>query len=70
MYTKRLNQDGSITTNKYKMEMIESYRGTNRTEAYHKQPVATFGTWHTGVEMSECLLAVRRHRHNQKVGEK
>ena len=64
MYTKSLNRDGSITTNKYEMEMIESCRGTNWTEAYHKQRVTMFGTWHTGVKMSECLLAVRRHSHN------
>ena len=53
MYTKRLNKKGSVMLNKYKMEMIDCCRGTNRTEAFHKQLVTTFGTWHTGVERSD-----------------
>ena len=64
MYTKKLRPNGSIKKNKYHMEMIECMRGTNRTEAYHKNLVMTFGGWHMGVEMSGCLLAERRHRHN------
>ena len=69
MYAKRLKRDGTVMKNKYKMEMIDCCRETNRTEAYHKQLVK-FGTWHTGVEMSDCLLAERRHRHNNNVSEK
>ena len=34
MYTKKLNKDGSVKKYKYKMELIECMRGTNRTEAY------------------------------------
>lgn len=30
----------------------------------------TFGSWNTGVEMSDCLLAERRHRHNQGCAER
>ncbi|KAL7529638.1 hypothetical protein ACHAXR_003072, partial [Thalassiosira sp. AJA248-18] len=71
MYNKVLNADGTtVKQNKYGMELIECCRGTNRTEAYHKQLVTTFGTWHTGVEMSDCLLAERRHRHNQLISER
>ena len=68
MYSKRL-RNGKVMKNKYGMDMIECCRGTNRTEAYHKQLVTTFGSWHTGVEMSDCLLAERRHRHNHTVAE-
>lgn len=70
MYTMRLRSDGMVMKNKYGMNIIECSRGTNRTEAYHKSLVTTFGTWHTGVEMSDYLLAERRHRHNHKVSEK
>ena len=68
MYNKKL-RNGKVMQNKYGMDMIECCRGTNRTEAYHKQLVTTFGSWHTGVEMSDCLLAERRHRHNHTVSE-
>ncbi|KAL7525102.1 hypothetical protein ACHAXR_003597, partial [Thalassiosira sp. AJA248-18] len=70
MYTKRLRADGSVMKNKYDMEMIECSRGTNRTEAYHKNLMTAFGSWHTGVEMSDYLLAERRHRHNHNISEK
>ena len=35
------------------VQTAECCRGTNRTEACHKQLVTTFGTWHTGVEISD-----------------
>ncbi len=70
MYTQRFDARGRVMKNKYGLEMIECTRGTNRTEAYHKNLIVTFGSWHTGVEMSDCLLAERRHRHNQHVSEK
>ena len=69
MYSKKLRPDGSVKKNKYGMEMIECMRGTNRTEAYHRNLVMTFGGWHTGVEMSTSLLAERRHRHNHRCSE-
>ena len=55
--------------NKYGMEIIECIRGTNRTECFHKNLAVTFGSWHTGVEMSDCLLSERRHRHKQRCAE-
>jgi hypothetical protein len=70
MYTKKLRRDGSVHKNKYGIDMIECIRGTNRTEAYHKNLVVTFSHWHTGVEMSDCLLAERRHRHNHHCAER
>jgi hypothetical protein len=69
LYNKRLNSDGTVMKNEYSMEMIELARGTNRTEAYHKNIINTFGTWSKGVEMSDCLLREKRHRHNQNVSE-
>ncbi len=57
MYTKKLRPDGSVQLNRYGMEMIECMRGINRTEAYHKNLLMAFGGWHTGMEMSTCLLA-------------
>ena len=69
MYKKILRQDGSVKKNKYGIEMIECMRGTNRTEAYHKNLLMTFGGWYTGVEMSACLLSERHHRHNHKCSE-
>ena len=45
-------------------------RGTNDTECVHKQIVTTFGTWCTGIEMSDALLAEFRHRYNQRCSER
>lgn len=70
LYNKRLRANCTVMTNKYGMEMIECLRGTNRTEAYHKNITTTFGTWSTGIEMSDYLLAERRHRHNHRVSER
>jgi hypothetical protein len=70
MYTKRLRRNGSVRTNKYGMDMIECCRGTNRTEAYHKNLVIAFRNWNTGIEMSDCLLSERRHRHNHRCSER
>ncbi len=69
-YTKRLGRNGQVMKNKYGLDLIECLRGTNRTEAYHKNLAVTFGSWHVGVEMSDCLLAERRHRHNHKCSER
>ena len=49
--------------------MIECIRGTNRTEAYHKNLIVTFRSWHTGIEMSDALLSERRHRHNHRMSQ-
>ena len=69
LYTKKLKRDGSVKRNKYGMEEIECRRGTNRTESYHKKLAGTFYGCHLGVEMSDCLLAEMRHRHNHACSE-
>ena len=69
-YTLRLNRKGDVMKNRYGFELIECNRGTNRTENFHKQILTTFGTWHTGIEMSDCLTAERRHRFNHRVSER
>ena len=71
MYTKKLNKkNGSVMKNKYGMDLIECMRGTNRTEAYHKNLAVTFYAWHTGIKMSDCLLAENRHRYNHLISER
>ena len=70
LYNKRLRANGTVMTNKYGMELIECFRGTNRTEAYHKNIHQTFGTWPLGIRISDCLLRERRHRHNHRMSEK
>jgi len=53
--------------NKYRMEMFQCSRGTNRTEGYHKNITTMFGTCNAGIEMSDCLLQEKRHQHNHNV---
>ena len=43
---------------------------TNDTENYHKQIVSAYATWTTGVEMSDCMLDVHRHRFNHDCAER
>eukprot|EP00956_Cyclotella_meneghiniana_P022745 scaffold43394_cov22-Cyclotella_meneghiniana.AAC.1 len=50
MYNKRTRKDGTVHKNQYGMDMIECIRGTNRTEAYHKNLIIAFRSWHTGIE--------------------
>lgn len=69
-YTKKLGTNGDVVMNQFGMEVLECCRGTNRTESFHKNLTVTFGRWNVGVEMSDCLLAERRHRHNQKCSER
>jgi hypothetical protein len=42
---------------------------SNDTECAHKQFMTTFGTWNTGVEMPDVLMAEWHHRYNQHVSE-
>lgn len=69
-YTKKLGKSGEVVQNRYGLDVVECFRGTNRTESYHKNLTVTFGRWHVGIEMSDCLLAERRHRHNHKCSER
>ena len=68
-YTTKLNNKGEPMLNKYGFVLLLCNRGTNDVENFHKLLVAIFGTWHIGIEMSDCLLRERRHRHNQMCSE-
>jgi hypothetical protein len=69
-YTSRLDKRGEPMVDKYGIALINCNRGTNDVEAIHKQLVALYGSWCTGVEMSDALLSERRHRYNQKINER
>ena len=56
-YTKQLGRNGQVMKSKYCLDLIECLRGTDHTEAYHKNLAVTFGSWHIGVGMLiACLL--------------
>ncbi|EJK75836.1 hypothetical protein THAOC_02434 [Thalassiosira oceanica] len=65
-YNTRLD-NGVPMTNKYGMVLIDCWRGTNRTEGYHKNLKVSFGGWHMGAEASGVTLDTRNHRHNTAV---
>lgn len=50
-YTQRQTKQGAIARGKYGIPLLDCERGTNITENVHKQIIATFGSWHVGVEM-------------------
>ena len=56
VYVKRMHPDGTDMVNKYGFQLLESMRGSNRTESFHKGLITTFGNWVVGVEMSDCLI--------------
>ncbi|GFH50703.1 hypothetical protein CTEN210_07179 [Chaetoceros tenuissimus] len=49
--------------------MLESMRGSNCTESSHMGLITTFGSWVVGLQMSDCLIQERHHRHNHNVSE-
>ena len=69
-YTYRLNKCGEQQLDADGLHLITCNRGTNDTENFHKQVITAFGTWTTGVEMADRLLAERRHRYNHNVSER
>ena len=69
-YHQKLDRHGEPATNKLGLPLLDCCRGTNLTECVHKQIIATFGHWHTGVEMSDTLLDFWRHTYNQGVSER
>jgi hypothetical protein len=70
LYSKKTRSDGTVMRNKYGMELIECFRGTNRVESYHKHLVPAVRSRCFGVKMADCLLAEKRHRHNQNISER
>jgi hypothetical protein len=69
-YTNHLDKKGEPMVDQFGIALLDCNRGTNDIEAIHKQLVALYGTWCTGVEMSDALLSGRRHRYNQKINER
>jgi hypothetical protein len=69
-YQQQLSAKGEPVFDKLGCALITCSRGTNDTECTHKQIMTTFGSWCTGCEMSDCLMAERRHRYNQRVSER
>ena len=68
-YYQQLNKAGEPAVDAWGMPLIDCNRGTPGTENAHRQLIVTFGTWNTGLEMSEALLSERRHRHNISAAE-
>ena len=69
-YYQSLDAKGEPAFDEHRIPLLDCSRGTNDVENSHKQIVTTFGTWCTGVEMSDVLHAERRHRYNHKVSER
>ena len=68
-YSQRLNNKGEPAIDSHGIPLLDCSRGSNDVECAHKQFITTFGTWCTGVEMSDKLMAEWRHRYNQHVSE-
>ena len=69
-YCQRLDRGGSPVCDADGTPLLDCSRGTNDTECVHKQIITTFGSWCTGVRMSDALLREFRHRYNQRVSER
>jgi len=69
-YSQQLTVKGEPAFDSHDHAMLDCSRGSNDTECVHKQFITTFGTWNTGVEMSDVLMAEWRHRYNQRVSER
>ena len=69
-YCQRLNRRGEPAFDDSGLPLWDCSRGTNRTEATHRQIITTFGTWCTGARMSDALMREFRHRYNQGVSER
>jgi hypothetical protein len=61
---------GALATDSDGLVLYDCCRGTNDTECFHKQLLASIGTWACGVEMTDCVLAECRHRYNLHVSER
>ena len=69
-YEQQLNAKGEPAFDSHGVPLLDCNRGTNDTECVHKQIISVFGTWCTGVEMSDRLMAEHRHCYNQGVSER
>ena len=62
-YSQQLTAKGELAYDSHDHATLKCSRGSNDTECAHKQFIATFGTWNTGVEMSDVLMAEWCHRY-------
>jgi hypothetical protein len=67
-YQLQLDLCGTTKTDKYGLHLIHCSRGTNDVENIHKHYHTTF-RYVAGIELGDCLLAERRHRHNLRMAE-
>lgn len=63
-YTEQYDSSGRLICNRLGFPILNCHRGTKSTECVHKQLLATFHSWHTGLQMSSFMLAEFRHRYN------
>jgi hypothetical protein len=56
-YLEQLTAKGEPTYDSHDHTIFDCSRGSNDTECTHKQFIPTFGTWVTGVERSDVLMA-------------
>ena len=66
-YSQQLTAKGEPAYDSHEHALLDCSHGSNDTECAHKQFITTFGTWNTGVEMSDVLMAEWHHRYNQHV---
>ena len=56
-YSQQLTARGEPAFDSHYHAIFDCSHGSNDTECAHKQFITTFGTWNTGVEMSDVLMA-------------
>ena len=62
-YSQQLTAKGEPAYDSRDHAILDCSRGFNDTECAHKQFITTFGTWNTGVEVSDVLMAEWGHRY-------
>ena len=70
MYLHKIDKNGEIKRNKFGLSLYYCLRGTELTEAAHKQLLQSIGTCATGIEMSDTVHFEHRHRYNHRMGER
>jgi hypothetical protein len=65
-YRYQLSVDGMPKVDRHGINLIHCCRGTNDVENIHKHYHTIF-RYTAGIELGDCLLAERRHRHNNRM---